>query len=138
MKRPVGHLLDDRQCIKQRHVLAKLILGVIQNLAQRRVRATECLFDAVDGTQVVAFVDAFGAAGSHEYVFVVIRHPDDFMRNDLADGKDQIVAAIAQHLVHLCLPWSIVQPTGDFFDERRRYRTECDHVVPPSVWTKQV
>ena len=41
----------------------------------------------------MAFVDALLAARADENIFVVIGHPDDFMRNDLADGQNQIVFA---------------------------------------------
>ena len=67
--------------------------GVIEDAPHRRVRAPHHPFHAVGRADEMAFVDAFLAARADEDVLVVIGHADDFVRNDLADGQNQIVFA---------------------------------------------
>src|SRR6267378_887587 len=62
------------------------IRGVIENVAYRVFGAAHDAFHAINRAQVVAAVDALAASGPHENVFVVIRHADDFVGHDLADG----------------------------------------------------
>ncbi len=49
-------------------------------------------------------VNASGAPGAHENVFVVVRHSDDFVRHDLSDGKNQVEAAMNDEPVDLGRP----------------------------------
>ena len=45
-----------------------------------------------------------------KHILVVIRHADDFMRHNLADGQDQIMSAIAYKFVDLRRPFIVEQP----------------------------
>ena len=49
-------------------------------------------------------MDADRAAGSNKDVLVVVGHAHHLVRHHLADGEDEIVAAIAEQLVDLCGP----------------------------------
>ena len=52
----------------------------------------------------MAFVDPFGAAGSHKNIFVIIGHPDHLMWDHLSDGEDQVMSPLHQQPVDLGRP----------------------------------
>ena len=62
-----------------------MVLGVVQDLAERRVAAAHHPLHAVDGADEVALVDPLRAAGADEQVLVVVGHADHFVRHDLAE-----------------------------------------------------
>ena len=78
------------------------------------------------------------AAGADEDVLVVVGHTDDFVRDDLADGENQVVAAIAQQLVDLRGPGVIELAFADFVDEAAGNFAQGDDVVAPVVDAEQI
>ncbi len=122
-----GLYVDDRQ------ILGEVIAGVVQHAAHGRVGAAHHAFHTVDGAEEVAAVNADGATGADEDVLVVVRHANDFMRNDLSDRKNQVVATVAEELVDLGRPGEVEFAFADFVDEAAGDFAEGDDVVAPVV-----
>ena len=81
----------------------------------------------------MAFVDAFLAAGADEDVLVVIGHPDDFVRDDLADGQNQIVFAGPNQVGQLRRPGKIHRALGGLFDKFARHFADGGDAGAPVV-----
>ena len=71
-----------------------MIGGVVEHGADGIFGAAHDALHAVDGAEIVAAVDALAAAGADQDVLVVVGHADHFMRHDLADGENEIEAAV--------------------------------------------
>ena len=52
----------------------------------------------------MAPVDALAASRAHENILCVVGHAHHFMGHDLADGENEIEAAMHNEPVHLCRP----------------------------------
>src|SRR5258708_28275884 len=86
----------------------------------------------------MAAVDALAASGPHEDVLVVIRHADDFMGHDLADGEDKIEASLSDEPVHLRRPWIIQLAFRLFADKFRGHLAESLHIGSPVMHAKKL
>ena len=84
--------------------LQKVIGGVVEHVAHGIVGAAHDALHAVDRAQIVAAIDALAAARADQNVLVVVGHADHFMGHDLADGKNQIEAALRDQPVDLRRP----------------------------------
>ena len=84
---------------------AEVVLSVVEDASQRRVRPAHQPLQAIGGAEEVAFMDAFQAANAHKQVLIIVGHADDLMGHDLADGQDQVVAAFPNEAVELGRPW---------------------------------
>ena len=111
---------------------------VIQDLANRRVRAAHHAFHAVSRADVMAFVDALDAAGADENVFVVVRHADDFVRHDLPDGQNQLVSAAGDEVGNLRGPRKVHRAFGDFFHKSRRHFADGSDAGAPVVDAEKI
>ena len=87
---------DNRQYIHQRQVRAETILRFVQNAAQRRIAAAHRPLHAVERAQIMTLVDPLSTARADEYIFGVVRHANYFVRDNLAERQDQIVATFDQ------------------------------------------
>jgi len=95
---------DDGQDVDNRQVLGKIIGCVVENSADWSVGAAHYALHSINGTEVVAAVDAHDTAGADEDIFVVVSHADDLMWDDLTDGKDEVETALDEELIDLCGP----------------------------------
>ena len=116
---------------------AEVVLGVVEDAAQGRVGPAHHPFHAVGGADEVALVDARRPAGADEQVLVVVGHADHFVRHDLADREDQVVAALPHQPVELRRPRLAVDALGGLGDELGRHLADGDHVVAPVVDAEQ-
>ena len=128
-----GVLAYDRLDVDDGHVFGEVVAGVVQHAANGRVGAAHHALHAVDGAEEVAAMDADGAAGADEDVLVVVGHADDFVRDDLADGEDEVVAAVAEELVDLGGPGVVELALADLVHEAAGDFAEGDDVVAPVV-----
>ena len=85
----------------------------------------------------MALVDAFRAARADEDVFVVTGHADHFMRNNLADGQNQIMLARPDETGQLRLPGEIHRTPGRLPHELRRHFADGDDARTPVVHPEQ-
>src|ERR1700761_1452451 len=115
-----------------------MIGSVVEHATDRIVCATEDAFHAVDRAEIMAAVDAFAASGADENVLVVVGHADDFMRNDLTDGEDEIEAALRDELVDLCGPSVAQQAFGLLMDVFGGDFAECFDVGAPVVDAEEI
>ena len=87
---------DDGLDVDDGQVRGEVLAGVVEDAADGRLGAAHHALHAVDGAEEVGAVDADGAAGADEDVLVAVGHADDLVRNDLADGEDEVVAAFSK------------------------------------------
>ena len=80
----------------------------------------------------------FAASGAHQDVLVVVGHADDFMRHDLADGKNQVEAALRNEPVDLRRPRIVELAFRLFADELWRNLAERLHIGAPVMDTEQI
>ena len=90
----IGTAADDGEHVDDRQVAEEVVGGVVEDVADWIVGSAHDALHAVDGAEIMAAVDAFAAAGPDQDVLVVVGHADDFVGHDLADGEDQIEAAL--------------------------------------------
>ena len=81
----------------------------------------------------MTLVDALGSARAHEDVLVVVGHADHLMGNDLADGEDQIKAALHQQPIDLGRPAIVDFPFAQFANHVARDFAQGDQIVAPIV-----
>ncbi len=98
---PVSVLAHDGQHIDDGQMLREVVGRVVENGAHRVVGAAHDALHAIDRAQKMRAVDAHDAAGADENILVVVGHADHLVRHHLADGEDEVVAAVAHELVHL-------------------------------------
>ena len=111
--------------------------GVVENAPHRRVRAPHHPFHAVSRTDKMALVDAFLTARADEDVLVIIGHPDDFMRNDLSDGQNQIVFAGPDEIGQLRRPGKIHRAAGHLLHEISRHFADGGDARAPVMHPEQ-
>ena len=133
----VGRAADHGLHVNDGQGCQEAIGGVVQNAAHRVVGAAHDALHTVHRAEIVAAIDAFPAARSHQNVFVVIRHADDFMRHDLADGENQIEAALKDQPVDLCRPGKMQLPFRLLFNKSRGHFADGLNVRPPVVNMEQ-
>ncbi len=114
------------------------IRGVIENIAYRVFGAAHDAFHAINRAQVVAAVDALAASGPHENVFVVIRHADDFVGHDLANGENQVEAALSNQPVHLRRPRVVQLAFRLLADKFRRNLAQSLNIGSPVMHAKKL
>ena len=122
----------DRQQIDHRYfTVYKMLLRVIVQFSGRTVRHTECLLHSADRTEHVGLVDHLSPACSYEDILGIICHSHHFVRHDLADRKDHIVAAVHQKMVHFNVDLLREQTFADLRAHFRRHIAENDRVCLP-------
>ena len=82
----------------------EVVGGVVEHVAHGIHGAAHDALHAVDRAQVMAAVDALAASRAHQDVLVVVGHADHFVGHDLADGEDQVEAALRDEPVDLRRP----------------------------------
>src|ERR1700677_4110804 len=95
---------DDGEHIDDGQMSQESIGRVIENVTHGVLRASHEPLHPINRAQVMAAVYAFSASRAHEDGLVVIRHADNFMRHDLADGEDEVEAAMRNEPVYLRRP----------------------------------
>ncbi len=123
--------VDDRQ------VRGEVVAGVVQHAADGRIRAAHHALHAVDGSEEVAAMNPDGAAGAYEDVFVVVGHANYLVGDDLADREDEVVAAVAEQLVHLRGPRVIDLALADVVEELAGDFAQGHYVVAPVVHAEE-
>ena len=116
----------------------EVVAGVVENAAHGRVGAAHHALHAVDGAEEVRAMNSDGATGADEDVLVVVGHADDLVGNDLADGEDEVVAAVAEELVDLCGPGVVDLSFGDLVEEGARNLAQGDDIVAPVVDAEEI
>ena len=86
----------------------------------------------------MAAVYAIAASRAHQNIFVVIRHADDFVGHDLADGENQIEAALRNQPIHLGRPRIVQLAFRLLADEFRRDLAESLNVGSPVMHAKKL
>src|SRR5215813_1775370 len=128
---------DNRQRIDDRHVHKKFLRSVIQHAAHRRIRTAHDAFHPVNRTKIMTAINALRAASAHQHVLVVIRHADDFMGHDLADGKNQIEPATHNESVDLSWPFVVELSFGLFVEELLWNDADGFHIFTPFVYAEK-
>ena len=111
--------------------------GVIEDAPHRRVRPTHHPLHAVGRPHKMTLVDALLAARAHKDVFIVIGHANDFVRNDLADGQDQIVLARPDKIGQLRRPGKIHRTARNLLDEFPRHFAHSGDAGAPVMDAEQ-
>ena len=78
-----------------------MLIGIVEDLPDRREVASHHPLHAVDGTDDVALVDHVRSAGSDEEVLGLVGHADDLVGDDLSDRKDKVECRVQDHPVDL-------------------------------------
>src|SRR5260370_35114714 len=95
----------------------KVIRGVVEDAAYRRVRSAHDSLHSVNGAEIVAAVNAVRAPCSHQDVLIVVRHTDDFVRHDLSNRQDEIEISVADQLIYFHWPAIVELDLGLFSHE---------------------
>src|SRR5271154_4615403 len=82
---PFGILPYHSLHINDRQVLREVVARIVKHTAHGSVSPAHHALHSIDSTEEVAAMDADRAACAYKDVFVVVRHADDFMWNDLPD-----------------------------------------------------
>src|SRR6202140_1767967 len=127
----------NRQHINNWEAGEKMRGGVIQHTADWIVRAPHDALHTVHGAKIVAAVDAVGSARSDQNVFVVVRHADNFVRDDLAEGKNEIELATGNQPIYLRRPVVVQSPFRLFTDEIPGNDPDRFHILSPLVGVKE-
>ena len=114
-----------------------MVLGVVQDAAERRVGPAHHPFHAVGRADEVALVDAPRPAAADEEVLVVVGHAHHLVRHDLADREHQVVAAFPDQPIELGRPGAGPEALGRLANEIGRDLADGDHVVSPVVLADQ-
>src|SRR5438128_6080410 len=109
----------------------KMRSGVIQHASNGSIRASHNALHAVNRAQIVAAVDAVGAAGSDQNILVVIGHADHFMWDDLANRENEIELSASDEPVYLGRPVIIEAPFRLFADEIAGNNSDGFHILAP-------
>ena len=127
-----GERIDDGQMSQE------TISGVIENVAHRILSTAHDALHAINRTQVMTAVYRVAASRAHKNVFVVICHADHFVRYDLADGENEIEAALRDEPVHLCRPRIVQLALRLFADEFRRNLAQSLDVGSPVMHAEKL
>jgi len=133
----LGVASDHRVDIDDGQVLREMLAGVIQDAADRRVGPPHHAFHAIGGADKMAAVDAVRSPRANEEVFVVVRHADDLVRHDLADGQDEVVAASRNQVGELNRPREIHRSFRNLADKRRGHLAQRRNTGAPVVDAEQ-
>src|SRR5512133_2018805 len=79
------------QDIEKRQPAGSNFGSLVQYLPDRIVCGAENIFNAVDGTNEMAFINCFASTTSDKDVLVVVGHPAHLMRYYLPDGNEQVM-----------------------------------------------
>src|SRR5258707_1114503 len=111
----------------------KTIGGVIENVAYRILGASHDALHSINRAQVVTPIYALSSSSAHQNVLVVIRHADDFMRHDLADGQNQVEATLRNQTVYLRRPGIVQLPFRLLVNELGRNLAQSLYIGSPIV-----
>jgi hypothetical protein len=119
-------------------MFCKMLGSIIENSPHWRIGPAHHTFHSVNGAEEVGFIDPFRPACSNKNVLGVSGHPDDFVRHDLANRKNQIVRSIGEKAVDLYRYAVIDRALRSFFDERSRHFTEERQIFFPFMNAKEI
>ena len=128
---------DHGQHVDQRQLAAEMVLGIVQDAAERRVGPAHHPFHAVGRADEVALVDAPGPARADEDVLIVVGHARHFVRHDLADREHEVVAAFPDQPIELGRPRTGPDPFRRVANKIGWDLANRNHVVPPVMLTDQ-
>ena len=92
-KASVSREANNGEHVDDGDIAQKAFGGVVEDGADRIFSASHDALHAVDGSEVMAAIDAVRASRADQDVLGVVGHADHFMRHDLADGEHKIMTA---------------------------------------------
>ena len=76
-------------------------MRIVEYPADRRVVAPHHSLQPIQSAEHVRLVDELRTADANENIFGVVRHADNFMRDNLPKGDNQVKTAVEQQMVDL-------------------------------------
>jgi hypothetical protein len=128
---------DDGEHIDDGDIAQEAVGGVVDGRANGVLGPAHDTFHAVDGSEVVAAVDAIGTARTYEDVLRIVGHADHFMQHDLADGEHEIMTAARDEAIGLRGPWLMQLALGNLFNELAGYFAEGFDIGAPVMDTEE-
>jgi hypothetical protein len=104
---------------------------IVEDFTHRRKILAHHTLHAVDGADHVALVDHVAAAHADKQVLRMVRHADDLVRHDLADGEDQIIAGVHDAAIDLDRNGIAPEPLGDLAQIAARDLAQLFNVGAP-------
>src|SRR6204780_5638382 len=124
---------DDCEHVDKPQIPQETICRVVKHTSNGIFGAAHDALHGINRAQVVAAIDRVAASRADKNVLVVIGHANDFMGNNLADGKNEIETALRDEPVHLRWPCIVQFAFRLFADELGWNLAESLDIGPPVV-----
>ena len=78
------------------------------------------------------------SAAAHENIFISVCHPDDLVRHNLTDRKNQIIASADKQPIDLHVDGLVDDAIRNLGYELRRHRADFNDILPPVMNQKAI
>src|SRR5882724_8561413 len=129
---------DNGKHIDNGQMSQEAIGRVIENVAHGILSTAHDAFHPINRAQIMAPVYRVAASRANQNVLVVISHTDNLVRDDLADGENEIEVALCDEPVHLRRPCIVQLAFRLLVDEFRRNLAQSFDVGSPVMHAEKL
>jgi hypothetical protein len=128
----------DRHDVDDADVLQVVLVGIVQDGADGRLGPAHHALHSVGRPEEVRPVYRVATARSDQHVLEAVGHPGHFVRHNLSDGEDGVVAPLDEAPVDFDRDLEVrhtlaEHPPGCLMNEPGRHCAEPDQILPPIV-----